>query len=131
MNAMSWALVALGGGAGACARQLLSLWLNPVFAPLPLGTLAANLSGGYLMGLILGLVNLAGGVPAEIRLLLATGFLGGLTTFSTFSAEVSALLIQGRWAWAAGTVTVHAAGSILLTLAGVATVQATLALWRG
>ena len=79
--------VGLGAAIGAWLRWLLSLGLNTVFPLLPLGTLVANMVGGYLMGLAMGIIALGGMVSPELRLLVITGFLGGLTTFSTFSAE--------------------------------------------
>ena len=81
--------MAVGGGAaaGAWLRWLLGMMLNPVFPTLPLGTLAANLLGGWLMGLALGFLGHYESLPPEMRLFITTGFLGGLTTFSTFSAE--------------------------------------------
>ena len=114
MNAFSWphaAAVALGGGVGAVLRWLAGLWLNPLAAPLALGTLAVNLAGGLLIGL--SLVWLAR-VPDEfLRLLLVTGLLGGLTTFSAFSAESLGLLLRGQWGWAAAHTLFHVAGSLL------------------
>lgn len=116
--------VGLGAAVGAWLRWLLGLWLNPLFPPVPLGTLAANLIGGLLMGIALGVFQALPALAPEWRLALATGFLGGLTTFSTFSAEVVGMLQHGRWADAAATVVLHGAGSLLLTAAGIATVAA-------
>ncbi len=118
--------VCVGASAGAVLRWGLGLALNALWAPLPLGTLAANLGGGYLMGVALAVLGSHPGWAPEWRLLVMTGFLGGLTTFSTFSAEVVALVQQERLAWAAGAIGVHVAGSLLMTLAGLATVAA----WR-
>lgn len=118
---MSWiSLLAIGLGAalGAWLRWGLGLWLNPLLANLPLGTLAANLAGGLLMGLLMALSEAHVGWPAELRLFAGTGFLGGLTTFSTFSGEASALLERGEYAWAGALVLLHVAGSIAATLAG-------------
>ncbi len=113
---------AVGAGAalGAWLRWWLGLVLNPVFPTLPLGTLAANLVGGYLMGLALAVLTHFEALPAEARLLVTTGFLGGLTTFSTFSAEAATLLARQQNGWAALLIAAHVAGSILMTFAGVA-----------
>ena len=115
--------ISLGASIGAVLRWLLSLGLNHLFAPLPLGTLAANLIGGYLIGVAVMVFLQQPSLPAHWRLFIITGFLGGLTTFSTFSAEVVNLLQQGRLAWAGGTVAAHLAGSLLMTLAGMASVD--------
>ena len=114
--------VSLGAGVGALARWALGLWLSPV-GLIPWGTLAANLIGGYLIGLAIGVFNALPELNPVWRLLLITGFLGGLTTFSTFSAEVVALLTEGRLGLALMTTTGHVLGSLLLTLAGLKTVQ--------
>jgi CrcB protein len=119
---LSWgSVIAVGAGAaiGAWLRWGLGLALNPVFPTLPLGTLAANLVGGLLMGFAMELMTRHALLSPEMRLLATTGFLGGLTTFSTFSAEISTLLIRGEWYWAAIGVVVHVAGSLILTIAGV------------
>lgn len=116
--------ISIGASAGAIARWLLGVGLNGLFPSLPPGTLAANLIGGYLIGLALGVFAQHPDIAAEWRLLVVTGFLGGLTTFSTFSAEVTGLLQQGRMGWAAATIATHVIGSLVLTLAGLATVAA-------
>lgn len=113
--------VSLGAALGALSRWGLSLGLNQVFPSLPPGTLLANLIGGYLVGLAVALFALRPEVPAEWRLFVITGFLGGLTTFSTFSAEVVLALQAGRTGWALATVATHVLGSLALTLAGLAT----------
>ena len=115
--------ISLGAAMGAVLRWLLSLWLNPVFAALPLGTLAANLVGGYGIGLAVATFMHMPELAPAWRLFIITGLLGGLTTFSTFSAEVVTLLQQARWGWAIGTMGAHLAGSLLMTLAGLATVE--------
>jgi CrcB protein len=96
--------------------------LNPIFPTLPLGTLAANLLGGWLMGLTMGFLSHYESLPPEIRLLLTTGFLGGLTSFSTFSAETATLISHEQFGWAAVIVPVHVIGSVLMTLIGLAMV---------
>ena len=115
--------VAVGTGAavGAWLRWGLSVWLNPRVPHFPLGTLAANLIGGYLVGLAIAFFATYSALAPEWRLLVITGFCGGLTTFSTFSAEIVTLLQQGRALWAIGAATAHLAGSVLMTLAGIGT----------
>lgn len=103
-------------------RWLLGESLNALFPALPPGTLAANLIGGYLIGVAMALFAQHPGLSPEWRLLVITGFLGGLTTFSTFSAEVVTLLQQGRLLMAGGAISAHVAGSLLMTLAGLASV---------
>ncbi|WP_367065293.1 fluoride efflux transporter CrcB [Oryzisolibacter sp. LB2S] len=110
--------ICLGACAGALARWRLGLWLNTQGTLLPWGTLAANLIGGYLIGLCLGLFDSLPQLDPAWRLLLVTGFLGALTTFSTFSAEVLGLLQQQRVALALGLGLLHVAGSLCLTWAG-------------
>lgn len=116
--------VSLGAALGALLRWALGLGLNHLFPALPPGTLVANLIGGYLIGVALALLAAPNPIPPEWRLFIVTGFLGGLTTFSTFSAEVVTALQQGRAGWAAMTVAAHLAGSVLMTFAGYATVTA-------
>ena len=113
--------ISLGASLGAVLRWALGVGLNHWLPTLPLGTLVANLVGGYLIGLAMALLSQNPQLPPEWRLFVVTGFLGGLTTFSTFSAEVVTALQQGRLGWAAATVAVHVVGSLLLTLAGLAT----------
>lgn len=115
--------IAAGASIGAIARWLLGVWLNTLFPDVPPGTLAANLIGGYLIGLAISYVASHPTLPPEWRLFVITGFLGGLTTFSTFSAEVVTLLQQGRWLVAASAVAVHVVGSVAMTIAGIATWQ--------
>jgi CrcB protein len=114
--------VAVGGGAatGAWLRWGLGIVLNGVFPTVPLGTLAANLLGGFLMGMALATLSHFEALPAPVRLLLTTGFLGGLTTFSTFSAEAATLVSRQQLAWAAAHVAVHVAGSVAMTFVGIA-----------
>jgi CrcB protein len=118
------ALVSICAGAclGAVARWQLGLWLNPrpdlLGASIPMGTLAANLIGGYLVGLVVGVLQAMPELNPLWRLALVTGFLGALTTFSSFSAEVVTMLVQQRYALALATTTLHVVGSLLLTLLG-------------
>jgi CrcB protein len=124
---MFWGgIVAVGGGAalGAWLRWGLGILLNPIFPTLPLGTLAANLIGGLLMGVAMELMTRYASMPAEMRLVMTTGFLGGLTTFSTFSAEITTLLLRRDALWTVLGIVAHVAGSVLLTLAGILLVRA-------
>jgi fluoride exporter len=118
-------LLAVGGGAalGAWLRWGLGIVLNPVFPTLPLGTLAANLVGGYLIGVALAVMAHFETLPPEARLLITTGFLGGLTTFSTFSAEAATLLGRQQLGWSSVLIIAHVAGSILMTFAGIASMR--------
>lgn len=123
---MNWgAFIAVGGGAalGAWARWGLGLWLNPILPSLPLGTLAANLGGGYVVGLALAWLAVNPSISPEARLLLVTGFLGALTTFSTFSAESVDLLQRQQYGWAAAHILLHLAGSLLATALGMWTLR--------
>lgn len=113
--------ISLGAALGAVLRWGLGVGLNHLFPALPPGTLVANLVGGYLIGLAMTLLAQAPALTPEWRLFIITGFLGGLTTFSTFSAEVVIALQQGRLGWAAATIGSHVLGSLALTLLGVAT----------
>jgi CrcB protein len=119
-------LAALAVCAGACVGALsrwgLSLWLNP-YGPIPLGTLTANLIGGYLVGICVGVFQAMPQIDPIWRLLLVTGGLGALTTFSSFSAEVVGMLQAQRYALAIGTAAAHLLGSLLLTVAGLKTVS--------
>lgn len=119
---LSIALISVGAAAGAVLRWFLGLGLNGLFPAIPLGTLAANLIGGYLIGIAMEWLSTPMGLTPELRLLVMTGFLGGLTTFSTFSGEVALLLQQGRLALAGLEIAAHVIGSVLFTLLGVATV---------
>jgi len=119
-----YSVLAVGGGAfvGALLRWLLGNALNATFSSIHLGTLLANLIGGYLVGVAVGIFAHHPSIAPEWRLLLITGFLGGLTTFSAFSAEVAGLLQQGRLGWASAAIGMHVIGSLLMTFLGMATV---------
>lgn len=123
MSALAIIAVFVGAGFGALLRWGLGLRLNPLFPTLPLGTLAANLLGGLLIGLALAWFNRHPGLAPEARLLIVTGFLGGLTTFSTFSAEVADLLLRGQYLWGLGAATAHLIGSLTMTVAGIALIH--------
>lgn len=120
------ALLAIAAGAslGAWARWGLGLWLNPRSGELPLGTLAANLIGGYLVGVALAWLAAHPTLSPEWRLFAVTGLLGGLTTFSTFSAEIVDLLQRQQPGWALGGIALHLLGSLLMTGLGLFTVHA-------
>jgi fluoride exporter len=118
--------ICIGASVGALARWALGLWLTPG-GVIPWGTLAANLIGGYLIGICIGAFEAMPQLDPIWRLLLVTGFLGGLTTFSSFSAEVVLFLMQARYGLAVATATVHVLGSLLMTVAGVKTVAIVLA----
>jgi len=128
MNILAVASVFTGAGLGALLRWGLGARLNPVFPPVPMGTLVANLLGGLLIGLAVAWVSRNPGVPPELRLFLITGFLGGLTTFSTFSAEVVTTLARGEYGWGLAIAAAHLFGS--LALAGVGLALADLILAR-
>jgi CrcB protein len=114
--------VCVGASLGALLRWWLGAQLNSVFPGIPPGTLIANLIGGYIIGLAIGFFAAFPAVSPEWRLLIITGFCGGLTTFSTFSAELVTLLQQGRALWAAGAMAAHLAGSVVMTFAGIGTI---------
>jgi fluoride exporter len=120
------AFLAVGAGAvlGAWARWGLSTWLNPVTPQLPLGTLAVNVGGGYAVGLAVAWFNANPSLSPEWRLAVITGFLGAMTTFSTFSAESVQLLQASRYGAALLHSGVHLFGSILATALGFATFRA-------
>lgn len=115
--------ISAGAALGAVLRWLLSVALNLLFPALPPGTLLANLLGAYLIGVALAVFAANPQLAPEWRLFVVTGFLGGLTTFSTFSAESVALLQQGRWGWSLVHMASHLAGSLLMTALGLASVQ--------
>ncbi len=116
------AAIGIGGGLGALLRFWLGLRLNAHFPAIPPGTLAANLIGGYIVGVAVAFFATYSALAPEWRLFVITGFCGGLTTFSTFSAELVTLMQQGRTLLALGAAAAHLAGSVAMTLAGIGTV---------
>ena len=114
--------ISAGASIGALLRWVLATRFNPAHPVLPLGTLAANLLGGYLVGVAIAYFAGRPDLPAEVRLFVITGFLGGLTTFSTFSAEVVTQMQHGQWLAALATAGAHMLGSFALTALGIATV---------
>ncbi len=120
MGPLSFIAVGVGATLGAWLRWGLSLSFNALFANLPLGTLIANLGGGYLIGIAVGVFQDFPGLTPEWRLLVVTGFLGGLTTFSTFSAEAMLLLQRSEYGWALAHASVHLLGSVAFCIAGLA-----------
>ena len=123
MGLLSVFAVGFGAFAGALLRWAFGLALNPLLPALPLGTLAANLLGGFVIGAALGLFNQFQSLPPEMRLFVTTGFCGGLTTFSTFSAETVTLLLRQQYGWTAAIVGAHVLGSLAMTLAGIGIVR--------
>jgi CrcB protein len=121
---LSWLAVGLGAAIGAWLRWGLSLWLSDIHSHVQFGTLTANLVGGYLIGVGLGFFSAYPGLAPEWRLFAITGFLGGLTTFSTFSGESMMLLQRGQYGWALAHITLHLGGSIGCCIAGFASWRA-------
>jgi CrcB protein len=119
MSGFSMIAVFGGAGLGALLRWWLGGLLNPVFPTIPLGTVAANLIGGLLIGVASAFFTHNAGFPPEWRLLIITGFMGGLTTFSTFSLEVVTLLGRQEYWWALGAASLHLTGSLMLTAIGI------------
>lgn len=113
--------ISLGATLGALLRWQLGLKFNSYIPLLPAGTLTANLLGGYIIGMAIAYFSQAPDLSPEWRLFIITGFCGGLTTFSTFSAEVVTLLREDRLVWAMGAIAAHVSGSLLMTLAGLGT----------
>lgn len=118
----SIAAIGVGAAFGALLRWWLGLKLNALFPTLPPGTLAANLLGGYLIGVAVAFFGQNPHLSPEWRLFIITGFMGGLTTFSTFSAETVQLIQSGRFGWAATEIVVHVSGSVIMTLLGIGTI---------
>ena len=114
--------IATGSVIGGLFRWALGLRLNSLLPNLPPGTLMANLIAGYIVGLAVAYFSQAPGLSPEWRLLIITGFCGGLSTFSTFSAEVVDLLQRGLPVWALGAIAIHVAGSLAMTMVGIYTV---------
>ncbi|MBN8481046.1 MAG: fluoride efflux transporter CrcB [Xanthomonadales bacterium] len=123
VDATSALAIAFGAALGALSRWLLTIALAPMSGHIPLGTLAANLIGGLLMGIVIAVLPSFPNLPVPVQLALTTGFLGGLTTFSAFSGETVGLMLRGHWLWSAAIVVVHVAGSLFATLLGVALVR--------
>lgn len=119
MGFYAFLAIGIGAASGAWLRWGLGILLNPVFPTLPLGTLAANLLGGFLMGMAMHLLTQHAILAPEIRLAITTGFLGGLTTFSTFSAETVTLLLREEYLWTLAIILVHVIGSVGMTLLGI------------
>ena len=119
MSMSGFLAVGLGGAIGCWIRWMLGILFNPIFPTVPLGTLAANLSGGLIMGCMMGVFEHFQTLPPELRLFVMTGFLGGLTTFSTFSAEANTLLLRGQLLWFGVHVAVHLIGSLAMTILGI------------
>ena len=123
MNGVGLLAVGVGAAFGAWLRWGLGVALNALVPQLPMGTLVANLAGGFLIGVAVELFTLHPVLAPEIRLFVITGFLGGLTTFSTFSAETVSLLQRGQAGWAVSIISAHLLGSIAMTLLGIAVVR--------
>lgn len=123
MSIAGWFAVGGGAAVGAWLRWGLGMLLNPVFPTVPLGTLAANLIAGFLMGVAMELVTRNAALPPEVRLLITTGFLGGLSTFSTFDAEIVTLLSHREYLWGSFTIAAHVIGSLVLTVFGIFAVR--------
>jgi CrcB protein len=121
------ALVFVGAGLGGVVRHLVNGAVSPVLAPFPLSTLTVNVVGGFLAGVLVALLALRPGLDPAVRLLLLTGFMGGLTTFSAFSTEVGLLMQSGRSLQAAAAVALHVVGSVGAALLGMAALRAVLA----
>ncbi len=123
MTGSGWVAVGIGAALGAWLRWGLALLLNSRFPALPPGTLAANILGGFLIGMAMEWFSRHLGLPPEIRLLVVTGFLGGLTTYSTFSAEVVDALLRGHYGWSIAIAASHLAGSLVATIGGIAVMR--------
>ncbi len=119
----SFIVIAVGASLGAWLRWLLGVKLNALFPTIPPGTVVANMVGGYIIGLAIAFLAASPTLSPEWRLLIITGFCGGLTTFSTFSAETVALIQEGRLLWALGSISLHVVGSLAMTAAGLLSYQ--------
>jgi CrcB protein len=120
---MSILAISIGAALGGLLRWWFGLRLNSYLPGIPPGTIAANLVGGYIIGLAIPFFSTFATLPPEWRLFVTTGFCGGLTTFSTFSAEIVALLRTGQGTWACIAVSIHLGGSVLMTIAGIGTMR--------
>ncbi|ANJ54809.1 camphor resistance protein CrcB [Pseudomonas silesiensis] len=120
---ISLLVIAIGASLGAWLRWLLGMKLNALFPTIPPGTVVANMVGGYIIGLAIAFLAASPSLSPEWRLLIITGFCGGLTTFSTFSAETVALIQEGRLLWALGSISLHVVGSLVMTAAGLLSYQ--------
>lgn len=116
-------VIAVGASLGAWLRWILGMKLNALFPTIPPGTVVANMVGGYIIGLAIAFLAASPTLSPEWRLLIITGFCGGLTTFFTFSAETVALIQEGRLVWALGSISLHVAGSLAMTAAGLLSYQ--------
>ena len=123
MAITSFFAVGFGAFLGAVLRWVFGIWLNPLLPTLPLGTLAANLLGGLVMGVAMGVFTQFQTLSPEFRLFVTTGFLGGLTTFSTFSAETVTLMLRQQYAWTCAIIGAHLFGSLAMTLIGIGLVR--------
>ena len=123
MSASIFAAVGVGAVLGAWVRWGLATWLNPLVPNLPMGTLVANVAGGYLVGVAVAFFAAHSALAPEWRLACVTGFLGALTTFSTFSAETVQMLLRQQYAWAGATVALHVLGSFSMTVLGLVSLR--------
>ena len=123
LNFTSALVIGLGAALGAWGRWGLGVMLNTVLPNLPLGTLVANLGGGLMMGMVMGLIGLGNLDNQSLRLFVTTGFLGGLTTFSAFSGESLSLLQKQEYCWAAIHASSHVFGALLMAALGYAFIQ--------
>jgi CrcB protein len=121
---LSFLAIFFGAGFGALLRAGFNLLTVSAASVIPLGTLLANMVGGYLVGIAVAFFGSNPNLSPEWKLFVITGFLGGLTTFSSFSAEVVSFLQRGEYTWALGTAMLHLVGSLLLTFLGILTYQA-------
>jgi CrcB protein len=119
MNWLPLFSVLAGGAIGSALRWMLGLALNPVFPSLPIGTLVANLAGGFIIGGAIGVFEQFQSLPPELRLFVITGFCGGLTTFSAFSAETVNALMRQQYGWSFAIIAAHLLGSLAMTVAGI------------
>ena len=119
MNLYGWLMVAGGGILGCLLRWRLGVLFNPLFPTVPLGTIAANLAAGFVIGISIALSEHYATVPAEVRLFLATGFCGGLSTMSTFAAESFTLISKNELLWGAAHLGMNVIGSILMVMIGI------------